>query len=329
MIPTYNRPAILQKTLAAYLDQTARNEILEILVVDDGSTDGTSQMVLALANTSPIPVRYLHQQNSGQASARNHGIREAKGRLVLFGDDDIIPGVSLVAEHLAWHVRHAASSVAVVGPAYWSPELRPTPMMRWWGLNGIRFDPPHMEAGAEVSWGTGCFWNTSVKLEFLKANGIFDERFRKYGFEDSELAYRLMKKGFKVLYNPQAVGYHYKRVTFADMCRYRKTVATTPSLEVYGTTEAGRRYLEGLARRRGTRKYRIQKAITQVMVPILSPLKPLLDSQIPLPGFLYSAFLAYYGSLGTKRTSPVQDSPPPLATLIAPGVRDGADHHEP
>lgn len=303
MIPTYNRVAILQKTLAAYLSQTARDEILELLIVDDGSTDETGQVISELAKTFPIPLRYLHQQNGGPAKARNHGIREAKGRLVLLGDDDIIPAAALVAEHLAWHVRHPASSVAVVGPAYWSPELRPTPMMQWWGLNGIRFEPPHTVSGQRMSWGAGALWNTSVKVEFLRENGLFDERFGKHAlFEDSELAYRLMKKGLEILYNPEAIGYHYKRVTFDFMCRYRIGVATSQNLEVYRTTEAGQLYLASLARRRSTRRYRLQKKITQVMVPALFLLKPLLDSQIPLPRFIYSAFLAYYGSFKVEES---------------------------
>lgn len=301
VIPTYNRAAILRKVLAAYAEQTVRDEILEILVVDDGSTDETSQIVPQLAKVSAIPIRYLPQGNSGQATARNHGIREAKGEIVLFGDDDVIPTPCMVAEHLSWHLRYPDSSVAVVGPLYWSPELHPTPLMKWWGLNGIRFDPAHMKPGGAVSWAAGPFWNTSVKLGFLKENGVFDERFRAYGFEDSELTYRLEKKGYQALYNPDAVGHHYKRVKFADMCRYRGLIATTPSLKVYETTEAGRCYLEGQARRRATRKYRAQKLITRVLVPILSPLKSLLDSHIPLPGFIYTAFLAYYGSLEAQR----------------------------
>jgi glycosyltransferase involved in cell wall biosynthesis len=301
VIPTYNRVAILQKTLASYAAQTARDEILEILIIDDGSTDETSHVVPQVAGASAVPIRHLRQENSGLAAARNHGIREAKGEIVLFGDDDIIPAPRMVAEHLSWHIRHPDSSVAVVGPAYWSPELRPTPLMKWWGLNGIRFDSPGMKAGQRVSWAAGGFWNTSVKLRFLKENGIFDERFRTYGFEDSELTYRLNKKGYQALYNPEAIGYHYKRVKFADMCRYRKTIITTPNLAVYQTTEAGRCYLEGQARRRATRRYRVQKLITQCLVPILSPLKPLLDSHIPLPGFIYTAFLAYHGSLEAQR----------------------------
>ncbi len=301
VIPTCNRAAILQKTLTAYAEQTARAEIREILVVDDGSTDETSEVIPRLANDGVVPVRYLRQANQGQATARNHGIREASGELILLGDDDVIPAPNMVEEHLAWHSRYADPSVAIVGPVFWSPDVNPTPLMEWWGLNGLRFDPPHMKAGHEVSYAAGLFLNTSAKVAFLRANGLFDERFRAYGYEDVELGYRLVKKGLRMIYNPDAVGYHFKRVTFADMCRRVALMATTPSLKIFEGTEAGAHYLEGQARRRGTRRYRVQRLFAKMTVPLFAPMKSMLDSRIRFPGFVYAAFLAYYGSLKGKR----------------------------
>jgi GT2 family glycosyltransferase len=290
ILPTYNRATILKKTIEAYQGQLGLEPLIEILVVDDGSTDETAKVVSQSARSSPTPVRYLRQENKGLAAARNHGIREARGKIVLLGDDDIIPSRNMVAEHLAWHDRFPEPAIAVVGAVPWSPEVRPTPLMKWWGLNGLHFNEP------EVYWPAGLYCNTSVKSQFLSENGIFDERFRHYGYEDVELSYRLVKKGFRMLYNPNCIGYHYKRVTFSDICRRGWIMATTPSLEVFEGTEAGQRYLANDARRRARWKYRLQRRLSQVLVPALSPLKPLLDSRIPLPGVVYAAFYAYYGS---------------------------------
>ena len=297
VIPTRNRAGILQKTLNAYALQTARDEILEVLVVDDGSTDETSNVVAEMSRTCAVPFLYFKQEHRGCAAARNCGIRAAKGELVLLGDDDVIPVPTTVAEHLAWQVRYPDPSVAIVGSIFCSPEVHPTPLMKWWGLNGLRFDPPYMKAGHDVSWAAGLFLNTSVKVEFLKASGLFDERFLAYGYEDLEFGYRLAKKGIRMIYNPGAVGYHYKQVSFSEMCRRVKTMSTTPSLEIFASTEAGMEYLERQERRRKSRKYRLQKEVTKKLVPLLSAFRPLLDSRVPLPGFIYAAFLAYYGSL--------------------------------
>jgi glycosyltransferase involved in cell wall biosynthesis len=290
ILPTYNRATILNKTLQSYKRQVHQERIVEVLVVDDGSTDETAEVVFESARASATPVRYLGQENKGQAAARNHGIRKAQGEIVLLGDDDIIPSSNMVAEHLAWHERYPDPEIAVVGAVPWSPEVRPTPLMKWWGLNGLHFNEE------EVYWPAGILCNTSVKLRFLVENGTFDERFRYYGYEDIELSYRLVKKGFRMLYNPNCVGYHHKRVTFDDICRRGLIMATTPSLKVFESTEAGRQYLANDARRRGSWTYRVQSGLARAVVPVLSPLKPLLDSRVPLPGVIYAAFYAYYGS---------------------------------
>ncbi|TLY37341.1 MAG: glycosyltransferase family 2 protein [Nitrospirae bacterium] len=139
IIPTYNRKEILRKTLRAYRSQSSQREIVEILVVDDGSTDGTNSDAAEWSEGTVIPIRYLRQEKKGLAAARNFGIREARGGLVLFGDDDIIPGRDLVAEHLAWHKKYPDPSVCILGHVAWSPEVDPTPFMEWLGMDGVLF----------------------------------------------------------------------------------------------------------------------------------------------------------------------------------------------
>jgi len=302
IIPTYNRKTILKRTLDAYMQQTARDAILEILVIDDGSADGTGELVMQAAKTSPVPIRYLFQQNSGLSAARNHGIREARGELILFGDDDIIPAPNLVAEHLAWHQKHPERHVGVMGYVPWSPEIRPTPLMREIIKRGPQFSYGQMTAGKAVG-SLGChFNNTSLKLEFLRENDLFDENFRTWGFEDIDLGYRLVQRGMVLLYNPGAVGYHYKRVTFAELCRHPQKMAE--ALSVLETKEAGRAYLAAENRRKSTRKYRLQMRFVRLFVPLLFPLRPLVDSRIPLPGAIYRAFYAY-DVYFAKKTHPI------------------------
>jgi glycosyltransferase involved in cell wall biosynthesis len=290
IIPTYNRKDILRKTLAAYCSQSAPEEILEILVVDDGSTDGTDSVVAQSCEGSPIPIRYLRQDNRGAASARNHGIREARGEIVLFGDDDTIPAGNLVSEHLAWHRKYPEVSVAVLGHVSWSPDVHPTPFMKWVGLAGPLFGYHNLSRGTQVDADYFYSNNISLKVEFLRKNGIFDEDFPSCLYEDFELGYRLIRRGLRLLYNPDAVGYHYKNMSFADACRRAQLVAAAE--RVLQTKEAGVYLAEIVARRQRTLKFRMKKLLARWLTPALAPLKPLLDTRIPLPWPVYR-FLYY------------------------------------
>src|SRR3990167_7556109 len=83
IIPAYNAGKYIKGVLENLFLQTYRN--IEIIVVDDGSTDNTEQIVKAYQNRG---VRYIYQQNKGVAGARNAGIKEAKGELIAFLDAD-------------------------------------------------------------------------------------------------------------------------------------------------------------------------------------------------------------------------------------------------
>ena len=85
VVPTKDRAAVLPAAVASVLGQTYPD--LELLVVDDGSTDGTADVLAELAASDPR-VRTFHQPNAGVSAARNHGLREAKGRLVAYLDSD-------------------------------------------------------------------------------------------------------------------------------------------------------------------------------------------------------------------------------------------------
>jgi glycosyltransferase involved in cell wall biosynthesis len=87
IIPTYNRNESLQETLASLAQQTYPSEHFEVVVVDDGSTDGTGKIA---QKHFPFHLQYIKQENRGSASARNAGADNARGSLLIFIDDDIL-----------------------------------------------------------------------------------------------------------------------------------------------------------------------------------------------------------------------------------------------
>src|SRR5262245_33928200 len=102
VIPTYRRT----QTLFPVLDALARQEQppeFEVVVVDDGSGDDTSDR---LSDYRPAyPFRFFTQDNGGPASARNRGVREARGSVVLFLGDDTVPEPPLLAVHGRAHAE--------------------------------------------------------------------------------------------------------------------------------------------------------------------------------------------------------------------------------
>src|SRR5436190_19538781 len=96
IVPTYQRASALERTLAALSAVDYPEDSLEIVVVDDGSTDPTAATVARFPRA-----KFVRQPNSGVAAARNHGARMATGDVLFFVDDDIIVGADNVQRHLA------------------------------------------------------------------------------------------------------------------------------------------------------------------------------------------------------------------------------------
>jgi len=214
IIPTYNRKQSLSSCLDSLLKQDALEDIHEIIIVDDGSTDGTEGVVEEKKKIFPA-LKYLYQVNKGPAVARNQGIKAAQGDILLFIGDDIIATPSLVREHLEWHNRYPKINDAVLGYITWSPEIKVTDFMQWLENGGPLLCYPLIKDKTEVDFRFFYTGNISLKSTLLKQN-LFSEDFY-YGYEDTELGYRLGKeKDLRILFNKEAIAYHHHYMTIED-----------------------------------------------------------------------------------------------------------------
>lgn len=110
IIPVYNGERFLAEALQSVLGQTLPPD--EIIVVDDGSTDGTAQIVAGLATTTAMPMRYVYQENQGPAAARNHGVQLAQGAYIGFLDADDLWLSNKTRQQMTVLTAHPAVGVA-------------------------------------------------------------------------------------------------------------------------------------------------------------------------------------------------------------------------
>ena len=227
VVPTYRRRDALTRTLRALGHQTVEPGAFEVIVVDDPVEDDPEAVAAAIgAQRRRFEVRQLHRAARGVSAARNAGWRAAPSRLVLFIGDDILPAPTMLAEHLAWHRRHPEDELGVLGRVEWAGELRVSPFMRWLE-RGIQFDYGALQ-DQEAPWTHFYTANVSLKRAMLERIGGFDEERFPFLYEDLDVGRRLSEHGFRLLYNPAALGEHLHPT---DIHEWRARMAATASAE--------------------------------------------------------------------------------------------------
>jgi glycosyltransferase involved in cell wall biosynthesis len=207
VIPTFNRLARLQRVLEALSRQTLDQRQFEVVVVSDGCTDGTDEY---LSDTTPLSVVHARQDNAGPGAARNHGIRLARGPMILFLDDDVLATPTLVERHLQAHGD--STSTVVIGPMLNAPGFRYSPWVAWEQAMLYKQYQAMRLGVYSATFRQFYTGNASVPRELVVKAGGFDTAFRRA--EDIELSYRLDRLGATFVFDETAMAHHLAERSF-------------------------------------------------------------------------------------------------------------------
>lgn len=202
VIPTYNRLPILQKCLRALEVQNFKDTTLvegyEIVLVDDGSTDGTLDWLAEHQDQFPH-VRCFQQDHAGPAAARNLGVEKAAGDTIIFIDSDLVVLSNFLQAH---HNALLQGREKLGNDAFFTYGAV---------INTCNFENPTSEPYKITDFSAAFFatGNVAIAKHWLEKAGLFDTGFQLYGWEDLELGVRLKNLGLQLIKCPQAVGYHW------------------------------------------------------------------------------------------------------------------------
>ena len=199
VIPTYNRKLILKKCLLALEHQILNKNInsYEVIVIDDGSTDGTTNWLEENKENFPHVVLY-EQSHGGPALARNLGVLKSKSEIIIFIDSDLV----VLDNFLINHVDKLLN--------YWK-KYNKNCFTYGSVINTSNFENPKKENHkiTDISFAYFATGNVAISRDLLLKVGLFDSSFSLYGWEDLELGERLKQFGTKLIKCPKAKGFHW------------------------------------------------------------------------------------------------------------------------
>jgi glycosyltransferase involved in cell wall biosynthesis len=206
VVCTYNREETLGPALESVAGQETHGEFeFEIVVVDDGSTDGTGEVVRRVSVCSPAPVRYFREAGQGVPFARNRGVQEARGEWIAFFDDDQTAGREWLRELLR---AARETGAAIVGGVRWlqfqdgilrtlAPLTREVLGEKYYGPGTCRSN----------RYTLACTGNLLVRKDLFDRIGGFDTEMYR-GMSDIDLTRRAFEAGVEAWYTPLAVVQH-------------------------------------------------------------------------------------------------------------------------
>jgi GT2 family glycosyltransferase len=209
ILPTYNRPSILVKTLDCLSAQQC-DFPFEVIVVDDHPENVLPNLDFGKGKRQTWKL-LRNGANLGRAATRNRGIKEATGQYILFIDDDIWAEPQLLKAH--YDKQKEIGGGVVVGAVPVHADITRDPVNEHYRGRMERLYTQMQARATDLPYNFFFTGNVSApRAEIVKA-GMFDERFKTYSCEDTELGYRLKCSGLRFVHEPKAVGWHYSNET--------------------------------------------------------------------------------------------------------------------
>lgn len=222
---SYNKLACTRRCLSALITDSVVDAPWEMIVVDNGSTDGSGEWcdteLVALGRTHGVPVTVLHNAgNIGCSYSRNRAIAAARGEYLVFADNDIAPRTRRwmpgLREALGAFPNAGMAGAKMVYP--WQPypiQCAGVGISRRGHVcfrgRGEPLDAPLFGRPEAVQ----CLISACLLIpaELIRKHGGFDEAFHPVQFEDFDLVYRLREAGWQAVYTPAVEMYHFESVT--------------------------------------------------------------------------------------------------------------------
>jgi len=204
VVPAYNAAETLGECLAVLLGQSIPRSEYEVIVVDDGSTDATQEVV------KKYGVLLLTQANQGPAAARNLGVSHAQGEILLFTDADCVPSRNWIEAMVAPFVDPIVGAKGVYRTR--QKEL----VARFVQLEyEDKYDRMRLEPYIDFI----DTYSAAYRKTIFQKNSGFDPAFPQASGEDIDFSWRLSRKGYKMVFAPNAVVYHRHVASVLDYVR--------------------------------------------------------------------------------------------------------------
>ena len=245
VMPTYNRSDMVTQALAALLKQSYAGAF-EVVIVDDGSSDNTREVIaefIAQHDRDRVRWVYLHQEHRGPAAARNKGVTGSQGEYVVFLGDDMLAGADFLKEHL--NLLRKDDKIISLGLVSWHPRAG-NPRLKVFNITGIEVDYERMSDTDNCDFNYFCTANVALKRKHLLEER-FDEDFLFPALEDTELGYRLHKRGLVVKLNKKSRVYHFHHYEVENLFKRQENIGLSLALLIRKHPQLREKFLKPYA----------------------------------------------------------------------------------